>query len=120
MRKEPERNFGEELESEESEYGLSDEPNAVQIPITGTLDLHTFRPDEVRSLILEYLAVCLEEEIHQVRIVHGKGKGVLRRIVHSILEKHPAVISFGHQEGSGGSWGATIVRLKQEGQVRKK
>lgn len=86
------------------------EGDIVRIPITGTLDLHTFRPNEIRSLIPEYLDACLEEEIHLLRIIHGKGQGVLRKIVHSILSKHPSVVSFGHEE-SGGSWGATVVQL---------
>ncbi|HLV01204.1 MAG TPA: Smr/MutS family protein [Acidobacteriota bacterium] len=91
----------------------TEDTEVVRIPITGTLDLHTFRPGEVRSLVPGYIEACLEEEIYQLRIIHGKGKGVLRQIVHSILSKHPSVVSFGHEEGAG-SWGATIVRLRRD------
>ncbi len=79
--------------------------------IDGVLDLHMFRPDEVKDLVRDYIDVCLEKEILDLRIIHGKGIGVLRTIVYSILEKHPAVESFGHPSDSG-SWGATVVRLK--------
>ncbi len=84
-----------------------------EMPIDGTLDLHLFLPKEVKQLIPDYIEACLEKNIFQLRIVHGKGKGVLRQIVHSILDKHPAVKSFRHESG-GGSWGATVVDLKQK------
>lgn len=89
-------------------------PDFVELPIDGTLDLHTFSPGEVKRLIPDYIANCLEKNIFKLRIIHGKGTGTLRQIVHSILEKHPAVESFWQEEGSGGSWGATIVDLKKK------
>ena len=76
-----------------------------------TLDLHTFAPQEVSSVVDEYLRACLKEGIHDVRIIHGKGKGVLRRIVHSRLEKHPHVSDF-RLDGGPSGWGATVVRLR--------
>ena len=82
-----------------------------EMPIDGTLDLHTFSPREVKSLMPEFIEVCRQRKIVQLRIVHGKGTGTLRRIVHSILATHPAVVSYRHEEGSGGSWGATVVDL---------
>jgi DNA-nicking Smr family endonuclease len=84
----------------------------TEMPIDGTLDLHTFKPEEVKQLIPEYIEACLEKKVYQLRIIHGKGKGVLRRIVHSILDSHPAVLSYRHESGTGGSWGATVVDLK--------
>ena len=56
-----------------------DEPQPVSVPIDGTLDLHTFHPSEVADLVPEYLDECLRRGIDHVRIIHGKGKGVLRR-----------------------------------------
>ena len=95
-----------------SDESISGQDQAVDYPIDGTLDLHTFAPADVSELVADYLNLCLEKGIFQVRVIHGKGKGVLRRIVHSVLDKHPAVVSYGHEGGSGGSWGATVVVLE--------
>ena len=84
--------------------------DVIHLPIDGVLDLHTFDPKEAASLVNEYLNACLEEEVYEIRIIHGKGKGVLRRTVHAVLEKHPAVIDFKLDTGPS-SWGATIVRM---------
>jgi DNA-nicking Smr family endonuclease len=82
----------------------------IRLPIDGTLDLHTFRPEDVASVVDEYLRECLEKGIFEVRIIHGKGKGVLRRTVHAQLEKNPLVLDFTLDAGPS-SWGATLVRL---------
>ena len=89
------------------------ENGAVDIPIEGTLDLHTFRPDEVKDLVPHYLDACRGKGILQVRIVHGKGTGTLQRIVRSILEKLQYVESYHTADETGGGWGATIVLLKK-------
>jgi DNA-nicking Smr family endonuclease len=85
--------------------------NDLEYPIDGTLDLHTFQPKDIKDLVPEYIRVCREKNILQIRIIHGKGKGVLRQMVHTILERHPEVISYRHEGGTGGSWGATVVQL---------
>lgn len=85
----------------------------VEIPIDGTLDLHTFHPKDVKDLVPHYLSVCREKGIYHIRIVHGKGTGTLRRIVHSLLEKNQEVVSFRLAGEGGGSWGATLVELKK-------
>jgi len=87
------------------------DPEPVEIPIDGTLDLHTFAPGDVSSLVEEYLWACLKKGIYEVRIIHGKGKGVLRRIVHAQLEKHSNVLDFSLDSGPSG-WGATVVHLR--------
>jgi len=81
-----------------------------ELPIDGTLDLHTFHPRDVKSLVPEYLRACQEKGILDVRIIHGKGTGTLRRTVHATLERLPEVASF-KLAGDRGSWGATLVRL---------
>jgi DNA-nicking Smr family endonuclease len=88
-----------------------DEP--VEIPINGVLDLHTFKPRELKDLIPDYLAACQERGITQVRIIHGKGIGNLRRTVHSIVSKHPEVISYALDHPEYGGWGATLVSLRK-------
>ncbi len=86
---------------------------AVQLPIDGELDLHTFRPGEMKELIPVYLDECRRRGIFSVRIVHGKGIGNLRRTVHAILEKLPAVAAFRLAGSEEGGWGATLVELRQ-------
>jgi len=84
----------------------------VEIPIDGVLDLHMFAPKDAVSVVREYIQACLDTGIYEVRIIHGKGKGVLRRTVHAALEKHPSVLNFKLDSGSSG-WGATRVELKK-------
>ena len=83
----------------------------VIVPIDGTLDLHTFNPKELPSLLSEYLLACKHEGIRQVRIIHGKGKGIQRARVHSLLKKNPLVKQFKTAPEEAGGWGATQVDL---------
>jgi len=88
-----------------------DEP--IQLPIDGVLDLHTFNPRDVGELVPDFLAACRERGILQIRIIHGKGTGQLRKTVHSILAKHPDVVSFSSDHPEYGGWGAAIVHLRK-------
>lgn len=81
----------------------------VAIPITGELDLHTFRPSDLGELIPAYLEACAARGLRDVRIIHGKGTGTLRRIVQSVLDTHPAVARYAQADAN---WGATVVELK--------
>jgi DNA-nicking Smr family endonuclease len=83
----------------------------LDLPIDGVLDLHTFRPQDVKELVPEYLRACREKNILRVRIIHGKGIGNLRRTVHALLGRDPTVLSFALASESFGGWGATIVHL---------
>ena len=89
-----------------------DELQPIELPIDDTLDLHTFQPREVKDLVPDYLAACRERGILQVRIIHGKGTGVLLRTVHAILSRLPEVASFRLAGQGAGEWGATIVELR--------
>jgi DNA-nicking Smr family endonuclease len=84
----------------------------IDLPIDGVLDLHTFRPREVKDLVPDYLAECRARGLLDVRIIHGKGTGNLRRIVHTILARLPEVVSFRLAMEDAGGWGATLVILK--------
>lgn len=92
-------------------HGGGTEPAPIEMPIDGTLDLHVFRPQEVGELVPDYLAACRQRGILQVRIVHGKGTGALRRTVHTILERLPYVDGFRLGGTGAGGWGATLAFL---------
>ena len=99
-----------EPESEPEPESQPTEP--VELPINGVLDLHTFRPQDVKEVVLEYLDVCQAKGILKLRIIHGKGIGQLRQTVHSLLAKHSEVISYVLAGEAFGGWGATIVTLR--------
>lgn len=85
----------------------------IQLPINGILDLHMFAPKDAASVVKEYIRACLEKKIYEIRIIHGKGKGVLRETVHALLERHPDVMNFSLDSGPS-SWGATLVFLRPQ------
>lgn len=84
----------------------------VVLPLADFIDLHPFQPKDIASVVEEYLQQCIEGGISRVRIIHGKGSGIQRSIVRSILEKHAAVASFGDAPEEAGGWGATVAVLK--------
>ena len=84
----------------------------IELPITGELDLHTFRPADLGELIPAYLSECASRGIGEVRIVHGKGTGTLRATVQALLRRSPLVASFRSGDETSGSWGATLVTLR--------
>jgi len=85
----------------------------IHIPIEDWIDLHTFSPKEIPDLLEDYLTECRKKGFAEVRIIHGKGKGVQRKIVHSFLRKSPLVESFRDAPPEAGSWGATIAFLNK-------
>jgi dsDNA-specific endonuclease/ATPase MutS2 len=89
----------------------------VVLPTEDSIDLHTFQPKDIPSVVEEYLEQCKLAGWRELRIIHGKGSGVQREIVRSILKKHPAVVSFHDAPPEAGSWGATIVVLKKTDQA---
>ena len=91
------------------------EEEAVTVPINGVLDLHTFLPRELGELVPAYLTACREQGIYEVRIIHGKGTGSLRRSVYAILSRLDCVESYRLAGDESGGWGATIVQLKRDG-----
>jgi DNA-nicking Smr family endonuclease len=92
---------------------MEEEEEPVRIPITDELDLHTFRPNEVGDLLVDYLGECRKLGILNVRVIHGKGTGTLRTGVHAALAKMDIVEGWTWPAGErSGSWGATWVRLR--------
>lgn len=84
----------------------------VVLPIEDAIDLHTFAPRDVASVVEEYLYEAQRRGFREVRVIHGRGKGVQRRIVRGVLSRHPAVDGFRDAPASRGGWGATVVWLK--------
>lgn len=81
-----------------------------EYPIDGTLDLHVFDPSDVGDLVPEYLRACREKGLTEVRIIHGKGTGTLRRHVRHILDDSPIVVDH-HKATDASGWGATLAVL---------
>ena len=98
------------MSEEKNEFDI---PDMVEIPIDGILDLHSFQPSEVRDLVPDYLEECRKKGILEVRIIHGKGIGVLKNIVNSILSDIPWVRRH-RPDTDAGNWGATIAFLEPE------
>jgi dsDNA-specific endonuclease/ATPase MutS2 len=92
-------------DTDEEETGRE---QAVEIAITDVLDLHSFRPSEVADVVRDYLDAAYERGFRDLRIIHGKGIGVQRQTVRTLLERDPRVEAFGDAE----TWGATWVRMK--------
>lgn len=82
------------------------------LPIDGVLDLHVFRPDEIKALVEEYVRVAHEKGLREIRLIHGRGRGVQRGIVQNVLEHHTLVQEFWDDPSS--HLGATIVVLRQD------
>ena len=88
-----------------------DDPDPVRVPIEDSLDLHSFQPRDVPSVVDEYLKEACARGFSEVRLIHGRGIGVQRRIVQSLLATHPLVTAYADAPEERGGRGATIVRL---------
>jgi dsDNA-specific endonuclease/ATPase MutS2 len=97
-----------------SDRGDDEPPDGapVVVPIEDEIDLHPFAPQDIPDVVAEYLEAARERGFAEVRLVHGRGTGVQRRIVQGVLARHPRVLSFADAPAHRGGWGATIVILK--------
>lgn len=86
----------------------------VELPIEDWIDLHTFSPKDIPDVLESYLEECYQAGLKEVRIVHGKGIGVQREIVHKILRKNPLIDNFSQASPGAGGWGATTATLKEK------
>ena len=93
---------------------MSEDDPPHPVPIEDALDLHTFSPRDVASVVTEYLDAAAARGFREVRLIHGRGIGTQRQIVRGVLLRHPRVIDFADAPPERGGWGATVVRLKTE------
>ena len=87
-------------------------PEEVELPLEDFIDLHPFQPREIPSVVESYLEAAEEAGFTEVRLIHGRGIGVQRERVRSVLTKHPLVEAFTDATSPRGGWGATVVRLR--------
>jgi DNA-nicking Smr family endonuclease len=92
-----------------------DEP--VVVPIEDAIDLHPFAPREIPSVVESYLEAAQQAGFTEVRLIHGRGRGVQRARVQKLLVSHPLVASFRDAPSERGGLGATVVWLRQRGSV---
>ena len=90
----------------------SDADDPVLLPIEDSIDLHSFAPEEIPSVVDEYLQEAYRRGFREVRLIHGRGKGVQRAVVQSLLSRHPLVERFSDAPVEAGGWGATVVILR--------
>ncbi len=107
-------NRGRKAEDGRRKPSASSVGDVVVLPISDSIDLHTFAPRDVSSVVEEYLYEACAKGFEEVRVIHGKGKGVQRRIVQSVMSRHPAVASFRTAPPTRGGHGATLVLLRSK------
>ncbi|TAN44121.1 MAG: DNA mismatch repair protein MutS [Nitrospirae bacterium] len=98
---------------------INDGQGPVNVRIDGVLDLHMFNPAEVKDLLPHYIMECLEIGILEIRVIHGKGGGTMRKTVHAILGRMPEVISYRLAGEDAGGWGATLATLRPTASERQ-
>jgi DNA-nicking Smr family endonuclease len=91
------------------------DPEPIEIPITGEIDLHSFAPQDIPSVVEEYVRVCRHRGLLTVRFIHGRGKGVQRAAVRRVLSRLPEVVAFLDAPPGSGGWGATVAQLAATG-----
>ena len=113
--REPEQGISAGQQDDDAE--AASEP--IQLEVTDVLDLHPFAPRDVKSVVEAYLEEARAREFSTVRIIHGKGAGVQRSLVRSLLARTPFVTSFEDAPMGAGSWGATVVWFSRGSQKRE-
>ena len=100
------------------ESGPPESDDPVVLPIDDHLDLHTFSPGEISSVVETYLAEAVQRGFTEVKLIHGKGRGAQRAMVRAVLASHPLVAHYADAPPERGGWGATVVLLKKMGSGR--
>lgn len=88
------------------------DPDPVRVPINDVLDLHSFQPRDIPSVVEEYLREAAARGLREVRLIHGRGRGFQRQVVQAVLTGHPLVLRYADAPPDRGGWGATVVWLK--------
>lgn len=91
---------------------MNDDPDPIELPIEDSLDLHPFAPRDIPDVVASYLEAAHEKGLAEVRIIHGRGKGVQKERVRQVLARSQLVAHFEEATPERGGWGATIVQLK--------
>ena len=99
------------LSDQDPEDEATDPGLPVELPITEEIDLHAFRPQDIISVVEAYLDACVERGFAEVRLIHGRGRGVQRAAIHRLLRGRADVADFRDASPLSGGWGATLVRL---------
>ena len=94
-----------------SDEHLPDDLDPVEIPITDSIDLHPFRPREIKHVVADYVEAAWERGFREVRLIHGRGIGTQREIVRAALSRHPLVTGYEDAPPQRGGWGATVAHL---------
>jgi dsDNA-specific endonuclease/ATPase MutS2 len=94
-----------------SDLADPDPERTIEVSIEKEIDLHAFQPRDILSVVEAYLDACVEKGFSEVRLIHGRGRGVQRAAVHRLLRERADVADFGDASPLSGGWGATIVRL---------
>ena len=97
---------------DDQEAPWSEPAEPLVLPLEDVIDLHPFAPQEIRSVVEEYLLACCQAGLSTVRLIHGKGRGVQRNSIRALLARLSYVESFQDAPPEAGGWGATVVRLK--------
>jgi dsDNA-specific endonuclease/ATPase MutS2 len=96
------------------ENDAPDDGEPVRLPVEDSLDLHSFLPRDVASVVEEYLEEAARAGLTEVRLIHGRWIGAQRETVRAICARHPRVLSFADATPERGGWGATVVRLRRD------
>jgi DNA-nicking Smr family endonuclease len=88
-------------------------PEPVDLPVEDALDLHAFSPEDIPSVVESYLEAAVEAGYREVRVIHGRGIGVQKKRVRSVLSRSPLVDGYSDAPPERGGWGATLVWLKK-------
>jgi DNA-nicking Smr family endonuclease len=94
------------------EEGEKETDEVFVVPIEDSIDLHAFQPRDVLAVVTDYLEEAAKRGFHEVRLIHGRGKGVQRANVQALLAGHPLVERYRDAPATRGGWGATLVELR--------